>query len=212
MLGLTESFPASVLAPRWEMAAAAFQRAVERQPENPELRHWLALCRLAAGDLPGYRKVCGATLERFGFDDAPGIASRVAYTCVAGPDAVEDRVQLIQICKNAIPAFKGNERIVGAAFVRDGRFAEGVQQFDASHRTFPPRAWDWISRVMACHGLGQSAEARDCLKKATSGSLKQTGKPRFRAKALNRNGYTGPNGSRSRRYVARPNRGSHIKE
>ena len=69
------------------MAAAAFQRAVERQPENPELRYWLALCRLAAGDLPGYRKVCGATLERFGFDDAPGVASRVAYTCVAGPNA-----------------------------------------------------------------------------------------------------------------------------
>jgi hypothetical protein len=161
------------------MAAAAFQSAVEQQPENPELSYWLALCRPAAGDLPGYRKVCGATLERFGFDDAPGIASRVAYTCVAGPDAVEDRVQLIQICKKAIPAFKGNERIVGAAFVRDGRFAEGVEQFDASHRTFPPRAWDWIFRAMACHGLGQSAEARDCLKKADQWIAQADGKTAF---------------------------------
>lgn len=151
---------------QWERAAIAFERAMERQPENPELRYWLALCRLAAKDLPGYRKVCGAMLERFGLEDAPGIASRVAYTCVAGPDAVEDRARLRQICNKAIPAFEGNERILGAALVRDGRDAEALEQFDASHRTFPPRAWDWLFRAMAYHGLDQPAEARDCLERA----------------------------------------------
>jgi WD40 repeat protein/serine/threonine protein kinase len=177
--GDSQSAESLAQAGQWEWAAIAFGKAVERQPENPELRYWLALCHLAFGDLASYRKVCGAMVERFGMEDAPGIASRVAYTCVAGPDAVKDRPRLLQICKKAIPAFQGNERIVGAALVREGRYAEALEQFDASHRTFPPRAWDWLFRAMANHGLSRPTEARDSLERADQWISQADGKTVF---------------------------------
>ena len=39
--------------------------AIDRSPDDPSLRHRLALALVLAGDREGYRRACAATLERF---------------------------------------------------------------------------------------------------------------------------------------------------
>ena len=42
------------------------QRLVDESPDDPSLRHRLALALVLAGDREGYRRACAATLERLG--------------------------------------------------------------------------------------------------------------------------------------------------
>ena len=49
----------------WSEAAAYYARAVKQYPDVAPLHYQLAIARLIAGDLPGYRSACAAMFERF---------------------------------------------------------------------------------------------------------------------------------------------------
>ena len=65
------------------------RRAVERSPDDPSVRHRLALALVLAGDRDGYRRACDATFERFGSADDP-LVGEAARACLIGSNGAID--------------------------------------------------------------------------------------------------------------------------
>ncbi|HEX8202619.1 MAG TPA: hypothetical protein VF590_19230, partial [Isosphaeraceae bacterium] len=158
---------------RWAEAAADYARAIDGDPDDPNLRYMHALVLLGANDRDGYRRACAAALERFATTDAPPVAHRVVHTCVVGPDAVTDPSRLVGLARTAVPFFKGNDRILGAALLRAGRPAEALARFRESQRGFRPQAWDWLFLALIHLRLGDPDRARAFLGQA-SGQIEAT--------------------------------------
>jgi tetratricopeptide (TPR) repeat protein len=150
----------------WKEAAAYYARAVQQYPDVAPLHYQLAIARLIAGDLPGYRSACTAMFERFNTADDPMAANRLAYAGIYAPDALTNLPALIQVCERSVPALAGGERVVGAALYRAGRYEQALERFQQSHKVFQPRAWDWLFLAMIHSRLGHTSEARRLLQQA----------------------------------------------
>ena len=85
----------------WSEAAAYYARAVKQYPDVAPLHEQLAVTRLLAGDLPGYRAACAGMLERFKPIDDSTAAVRVAYACSLAAKAVTDLPGLIQVSERS---------------------------------------------------------------------------------------------------------------
>src|SRR5882757_7523285 len=129
---------------RFALARADFARAAELDPVDPEPRYRLALACVAEGDDDGYRRACADLLAHFGATEDPKVASPLAYTCAARPGAVDAPEALVRWGERAVPLFRGNGRVLGAALYRAGRFEEAVRRLDESTRLTTPVAWDWL--------------------------------------------------------------------
>jgi tetratricopeptide (TPR) repeat protein len=150
----------------WREAAACYARAVQQYPDVAALHHQLALARLIAGDLHGYRCTCTAMFERFKTADDLLAANRLAYASIYAPGAVPDLPAFIQVCERSVPAVAGGERVVGAALYRAGRYEQALERFKQSHKDFQPRAWDWLFLAMIHSRLGHTSEALRFLQQA----------------------------------------------
>jgi tetratricopeptide (TPR) repeat protein len=150
----------------WKAAAAYFASQVKQYPDVAPLHYQLAIARLIAGDLPGYRAACTAMFERFKTAEDLLAANRLAYACIYAPDAVSDLPTLIHVCERSVPALAGGERVVGAALYRAGRLEEALRRFEHAHKVFTPRAWDWLFLAMIHSGLGRTSEASRFLHQA----------------------------------------------
>jgi WD40 repeat protein/Flp pilus assembly protein TadD len=150
----------------WSEAPAYYARTVELYPDVALLHEQLAVTRLLAGDLPGYRAACAGMLEHFKPIDDSTAAVRVAYACSFAPRAVTDFPALVQVSARSNRWVASNERVVGAVLFRAGRLEEALQRFEQGHRAFEPRAWDWLLLAMIHSGLGHSSEARRLLQQA----------------------------------------------
>jgi Flp pilus assembly protein TadD len=153
---------------RFTEARADFTRAAALVPTNPEPQYRLALACLAASEMNSYRQASGALINRFSAAEDASVASPVAYTCVARPDAGIDPAVLVQVAERAVPLFRGNERVLGAACYRAGRSREAVQHLEHSARSTTPVAWDWVFLAMAHQRLGHEHEARAYLDRAAN--------------------------------------------
>jgi tetratricopeptide (TPR) repeat protein len=172
----------------WSQAAVYYAAKVGQYPEVAPLHEQLAVTRLLAGDLPGYRAACAGMLKRFQPIDDSTAATRVAYACSLAAEAVSD-VQglikvseratrsvggnewgvgavLIKVSERATRSVGGNESGVGAVLFRAGRLEEALQRFEKAHKVFPPRAWDWLFLAMIQSRLGHTSEARRSLQQA----------------------------------------------
>jgi tetratricopeptide (TPR) repeat protein len=147
-------------------ASDEFSRAREATPHDADLWNYEAECRLAAGDLPGYRRLCAEMLSRFRDTKDPRTAHQVIFSCVLIPDSVADMRDLIPLAEVAAPMHHGNVRVLGAAFFRAGRYAEAVARLEESARMYQPRPWELCFSAMAYHYLGQKKHAADCLARA----------------------------------------------
>jgi tetratricopeptide (TPR) repeat protein len=150
----------------WSEAAAYHARAVQQYPDVAPLHYQLALARLIAGDLPGYRSACTAMFERFKTADDLLAANRLAYASIYAPGAIPDLPTFIQVCERSVPLVAGGERVVGAALYRAGGFEQALERFQRSQKVFQPRAWDWLFLAMIHSRLGQPSEARRFLEQA----------------------------------------------
>ena len=150
----------------WSEAAAYYATTVKQYPDVAPLHEQLAVTRLLAGDLPGYRAACAGMLERFKPIDDSTAAIRVAYACSLAPEAVTDLPGLIQVSERSTRWVASNERAVGAVLFRAGRLEEALQRFEQAHKVFQPRAWDWLFLAMIHSGLGHTSEARRLLDQA----------------------------------------------
>jgi WD40 repeat protein/tRNA A-37 threonylcarbamoyl transferase component Bud32/tetratricopeptide (TPR) repeat protein len=150
----------------WCEAAAYYARKVEQYPGVAPLHERLAVTRLLAGDLPGYRAACAGMLERFKPIDDSTAAVRVAYVCSLAAEAVADLPGLIEVSERSTRWVASNERVVGAVLFRAGRLEEALKRFEQAHKAFEPRAWDLLFLAMIHSGLGQPSEARRLLQEA----------------------------------------------
>jgi tetratricopeptide (TPR) repeat protein len=150
----------------WSEAAAYYAMKVKEYPEVAPLHEQLAVTRLLAGDLTGYRAACAGMLERFKPIDDSTAANRVAYTCSLAAQAVIDLPGLIQVSERSIRWVASNERVVGAVLVRAGRLKEALKRFDRAPQAVPPRARDLLFLAMTHSGLGHPSEARRMLQQA----------------------------------------------
>ena len=156
------------IAGRWDEATAELATAVALRPEDFEAHYRLAISRLGAGDLAGYRRACATMFERFGTSRNPAAVDRLLYTCVPVPDALPpaNRMFLVPLAEFTLGTFANNERLVGAACYRDGRFDEGLRRFGTSQaRGHSNVAWDWLFLAMLHARLNHRQEARQCLGK-----------------------------------------------
>jgi len=174
----------------WSEAAAYYARAVEQHPDIAPLHEQLAVARLLAGDLPGYRAACAGMLERFKPIDDSTAAGRVAYACSLAAKAVTDLEGLIQVSERSTRWAASNaqhaspqggtwtilvrstrwaassERGTSAVLFRAGRLEEALKRFERAHKVFQPRAWDWLFLAMIHSRLGHTSEARRLFQQA----------------------------------------------
>jgi WD40 repeat protein/serine/threonine protein kinase/tetratricopeptide (TPR) repeat protein len=150
----------------WKEAAAYYEKTVEQYPEVAPLYEQLAVTRLLAGDLPGYRAACAGMLEHFKPIDDSTAAVRVADACSLAAAAVSDLTALVQVSERSIRWLASNERVVGAVLFRADRLEEALARFERAPQAFPPRARDLLFLAMIHSRLGHTSEARRCLQQA----------------------------------------------
>jgi WD40 repeat protein len=150
----------------WSEAAAYYATKVKQYPEVAPLHEQLAVARLLAGDLPGYRAACARMLERFKPIDDATAAIRVAYACSLAAQAVCDMQGLIKVSERSARLVAGSERAVGAVLFRAGRFEEALKQFERAPPTLPPRARDLLFLAMIHGALGRMSDTRGFIVKA----------------------------------------------
>jgi WD40 repeat protein/tetratricopeptide (TPR) repeat protein len=150
----------------WSEAAAFYAATVRKYPDVAPLHEQVAVTRLLAGDLPGYRSACAAMVERFKPVDDSTAAVRVAYTCSLAPEAVTDLAGLIAVSERSTRSVASNERVVGAVLFRAGRLEDALKRFDLAHKVYQPRAWDWLFLAMIHGRLGRPDQARQMLAQA----------------------------------------------
>ncbi len=151
---------------QWSRAAEEFTAAAELQPDD--VYHWLfrAAAHLGAGDVQAYRQTCVAMVQHFEDTEDPRSARYTVYTCVMRPDALPDVACLMPLARTADPAWNGDEYMLAAALYRAAHFDEALRCFDATAKTYPPRASHCCFWAMAHHRLGNANEARRRLDEA----------------------------------------------
>jgi len=168
--GSGEALRAEILARdgRWDLAAAAFGKAVELEPKNVGIRYEHILSLLEAGDGAGVRRSCEDLIQRFTQVSDPDTPLAVALSCVLAPDAVADQEALIRLAKSALEW--SNEALthaLGAALYRGGRFDEAIRSLEKGIRlrggASSPQ--DCAFLAMASRHLGRHDEARRWLDK-----------------------------------------------
>jgi tetratricopeptide (TPR) repeat protein len=150
----------------WSEAAAYYATKVEQYPEVAPLHEQLAVTRLLAGDLPGYRAACAEMLERFKPIDDSTAAIRVADACSLAAKAVSDLQGLIDVSERSTRWVASNERAIGAVLFRAGRLEEALKRFERAPQAVPPRARDLLFLAMIHSRLGHTSEARQLLQQA----------------------------------------------
>jgi serine/threonine protein kinase/WD40 repeat protein len=161
----------------WDKAAADFAEAVAGpNPGKAIVAYWLALARLGASDLAGYRRACAGMARRFGRTEDRDAAFWLAWAGVLGPDALADSSMLVRSAEGALaPSAKGFDGLntLGAALYRAARFKEALLRLQEAQAAYNPADWvrqpivyNWLFQAMAHHALGHDKEARKWLQKA----------------------------------------------
>jgi tetratricopeptide (TPR) repeat protein len=167
---------------RWDLAAAAFGKYVEQEPNNPELRYPQIRSLAQAGDVVGVRNACRDLFKRFGRSSNSNsrVANSVAWSCVLTPDADLDPKGPLQVAEDVQIWLLADSRsvsflTVGAALYRAGRFEEAIRRLDESIRATggqgAPKAAAFLA--LAHHRLGHRDEARRWLDKLGSYQSKE---------------------------------------
>ena len=153
-----------------------FQRAVEESPDDPSLRHRLALALLLAGDREGYRRACAATLEHFGRSEGP-LIGEAARACLVAPDAVLDPSVPLRLAETAVsqdPRAPWPYYVLGLAEFRAGRYEGAVERLEESLKlgtTWASAPLNYPVLAMAHHRLRHGDESRRWLEKRTAGEV-----------------------------------------
>jgi WD40 repeat protein/serine/threonine protein kinase/tetratricopeptide (TPR) repeat protein len=150
----------------WSEAASYDAAMVRQYPDAAPLHERLAIARLLAGDLPGYRAACAGLLERFESLDNSVTAGRVAHACSLAPEAVADLPGLVRVSERSTRWVAANAVLVGAVLFRAGRLEEALKHFEKMPRTHRPRASDCLFLAMIHAGLGHPGEAHRWLQQA----------------------------------------------
>jgi WD40 repeat protein/tetratricopeptide (TPR) repeat protein len=160
---------------QWQEADKDLSRALELGTEGPRPLYHLALIRLAADDLPGYRKACATLWDRFfGQTANPDTALVLAWTGVAGLDALADPALLVAAAERAGASRSPRAaagRVLGPALYRAGQYQKAADQLTATIEALgeDTTAHEQLFLAMAEQRLGHTAKARRRLERALQG-------------------------------------------
>jgi len=151
---------------QWDKAAADFGRA--GREDAADFRD-LALARLAAGDVAGYKQVCTRMAKRFAIRQAA--AQTVGWTCALAPDALPDLKGVMQQAERAQaanPKSMAHLVAVTALLYRTGQFQPALQQLEKAQalRGTTDAPTDWLLLAMTQQRLGRAGDAKTWLEKA----------------------------------------------
>ncbi len=153
---------------QWRDAERCFAKAVELNSDDIGSWYRHAIAHAGAGDLDAYKRVCADMVDRFRGTQDPGVASRVLYACVPVQGAGADGEELVRLANIAVPWFRGNVRVLGAALYRAGRYDASLERFAELDTVGTPKAWDWLFQAMACARLNRRDAALQYLARATA--------------------------------------------
>lgn len=179
---------------RYAGVEADYDRVAELNPRNEDAYYYRALLRLVAGDRAGYAALCRRTLERLEGATTGPVANQAAWTCAMAPDAGVEPARIVALAEKAValaPNASTGLNTLGAALYRAGRYEEAIARLEQSIDVSGDRGSveDWLFLSMAHRRLGQEAEARGWLERATrflaaTPLLDEAGKPPYWSQPL----------------------------
>jgi serine/threonine protein kinase/Tfp pilus assembly protein PilF len=152
-------------------------KIVELKPEDVVNNYRCALAQLGASQTDSYRDTCLAMVKQFQDTKKPTDGYWVAWTCLLGPEAVDDYEPVVRLAEQAVEADSksaGYLNTLGAILYRAGRKEEAVERLTEAHdmienptaaSTTSP-AYNLYFLAMAHHKLGHDEEAEKWLDKA----------------------------------------------
>jgi WD40 repeat protein len=153
---------------QWDLAAAAFGKFVEQDPDNLGLRYAQIRSLVGAGDSAGVRRACEEMLRKFGTWADP-------WYCLLAPDSVADPEVPVRLAQSMVagnpqefgPEKSAGLKTLGAALYRAGRFEEAIRRLNESILALRggavPKGFAFLA--MAHHRLGHGDEAQRWLDK-----------------------------------------------
>ena len=159
----------------FDLATSDLARAYELQESAQSQRSMcLALLRLRAGDVAGYREVSARMRKQFhGTGDADSALDMVRTAALLpDPDAnLDEQVELAQSLLAREPTHPFLHYVLGLAYYRANQFEPAITELREMLTLASP---DWSARhiahpilAMTFHRLGREAEARDALNETT---------------------------------------------
>ena len=159
---------------RWDLAAAAYGKLVEQEPDNLGSRYPHIRSLVEAGDSVGVRHACEDLLKRFGTKADHAQSNSIAWTCVLASDATVYGEALVHLADAGVAGRpeRGRERsevlnTLGASLYRAGWFEEAIRRLDESIQALDggdvPKGFAFLA--MAHHRLGHRDEAKRWLDK-----------------------------------------------
>ena len=124
---------------RWEQAAADLAAAIEHNPADPELWHWLAAVQVQRSQIEAYRAQCRKSLERFASTTNPGTANQIAKDCLIRADSGADLARVAALADLAVT--EGRQSIYLPYF----QFCKGLAEYRQARFT---SAADWMEVVL----------------------------------------------------------------
>jgi Flp pilus assembly protein TadD len=161
---------------QWDKAADQHSKVLALKPKDPYL--WLenAYLRLRIGDTEGYRKLCGAMLERFEHSKNVDDIALLAHTCVLAPGGLGDATRVLGLAERRLAMSPPESihhifslHILGLAHYRAGQNGQAVACLEKAlrdHADWKYNVVNWLALAMAHHRLSHQAEAKQWLDKA----------------------------------------------
>jgi tetratricopeptide (TPR) repeat protein/ribosomal protein S27E len=160
----------------WSSVEKDFSAALKLDPSDHYTWFRAAPVRLKVGDVEGYRELCREMLARFGQDESPMIAERVAKACLLLRDAVEDLTVPAQLAERAVTAGADSSYLPwyqvtkGMADYREAKYPAAIQWLRKSAEAKSTNCYRESLALcflaMAHHRLGQPDEARQAFQRA----------------------------------------------
>jgi tetratricopeptide (TPR) repeat protein len=143
---------------------AEYARAVLASPDDPSLRHRLALSLAWAGDRDGYNHAASETIGRFA-RSTDWLVHEAARACCIVPGGLDDYSTALALARAQVarhPKDPWTHYILGLVCYRSGMFEEAIRRLEDSMRIDPrwPPFLNWPVLAMAHRRLGHREEAR----------------------------------------------------
>lgn len=156
----------------WAAAKQDYDRLLKLKSVSSQFVYEAALVRIKLKDNEGYRTACKRLMARIRLVKEPRIVNSHVWTCCLAPNAVADPNQLVELQEPLVRAFPKSyayANTLGIALYRAKRYKEAVQRLKngITLQRSGGSPVDWLFLSMAYHKLGNAAEARKWMDKAT---------------------------------------------
>jgi WD40 repeat protein/serine/threonine protein kinase len=137
---------------QWSMAAEAFARAVEKEPDKLKVRYQLIDALLQSDDTSRVGAACDDVLKRFGIANDPFEATAVAGLCRLAKQAITDAEKRRAVHEMAMAGDDGQRGFILAKHGQWDLVSRGLAKLVADHRD------NWLARMWYCLSLLESGD------------------------------------------------------